>query len=90
MDQLEQARIEINKIDEQMAALFERRMQATEQVAAYKKQQGLPIFDKEREQAVIEKNLARIHNQAYGPYYQAFLQHLMDLSKEYQAKLLDA
>ena len=29
MNQLEQARIEINKIDEQMAALFERRMQAT-------------------------------------------------------------
>ena len=28
MNQLEQARIEINKIDEQMAVLFERRMQA--------------------------------------------------------------
>ena len=36
MNQLEQARIEINKIDEQMAVLFERRMQAAEQVAAYK------------------------------------------------------
>ena len=60
MNQLEQARIEINKIDEQMAVLFERRMQAAEQVAAYKKQQGLPIFDKAREQAVIEKNLSRI------------------------------
>ena len=68
MNQLEQARIEINKIDEQMAVLFERRMQAAEQVAAYKKQQGLPIFDKTREQAVIEKNLSRIQNQAYCPY----------------------
>ena len=90
MNQLEQARIEINKIDEQMAVLFERRMQAAEQVAAYKKQQGLPIFDKAREQAVIEKNLSRIQNQAYCPYYQAFLQNLMDLSKEYQATLLNA
>lgn len=90
MNQLEQARIEINKIDEQMAVLFERRMQAAEQVAAYKKQQGLPIFDKAREQAVIEKNLSRIQNQVYCPYYQAFLQHLMDLSKEYQATLLNA
>lgn len=88
MNQLEQARREINQIDEQMAALFERRMQAAEQVAAYKKQQGLPIFDKEREQAVLEKNLARLQNQAYRPYYQAFLQHLMELSKEYQSKLL--
>ena len=90
MNQLEQARIEINKIDEQMAVLFERRLQAAEQVAAYKKQQGLPIFDKAREQAVIEKNLSRIQNQAYCPYYHAFLQHLMDLSKEYQATLLNA
>ena len=90
MDALDKARAESDAVDAQLAALFERRMQATEQVAAYKKQQGLPIFDKEREQAVIEKNLARIHNQAYGPYYQAFLQHLMDLSKEYQAKLLYA
>ena len=90
MNQLEQARIEINKIDEQMAVLFERRMQAAEQVAAYKKQQGLPIFDKAREQAVIEKNLSRIQNQAYCPYSPAFLQHLKDLSKEYQATLLNA
>ena len=67
MNQLEQARREINQIDEQMAALFERRMQAAEQVAAYKKQQGLPIFDKEREQVVLEKNLARLQNHAYRP-----------------------
>lgn len=88
MNLLEQAREEINQVDAQMAALFERRMRAAEQVAAYKKQQGLPVFDKERERAVLEKNLARLHNQAYRPYYQAFLQHLMDLSKEYQAMLL--
>ena len=55
MNQLEQARIEINKIDEQMAVLFERRMQAAEQVAAYKKENGLPILDTGREREVLNR-----------------------------------
>ncbi len=89
MNQLEQARQEINQVDKQMAMLFERRMRAAEQVAAYKKQQGLPIYDEKREQAVIQNNLVYIENPVYRTYYQTFLQHLMDLSKEYQATLLE-
>lgn len=89
MNQLEQAREEINQVDEQMAALFERRMRAAEQVAAYKKEQGLPILDQGREQAVIEKNLARLRNPAIAPYYRDFLTHLIALSKRYQKALMD-
>ncbi|MFR4008499.1 MAG: chorismate mutase [Christensenellales bacterium] len=89
MNQLEQARKEINEVDAQMAALFERRMKAAEQVAAYKKQNGLPILDKSREKAVIEKNLQRIEQDVFKPYYQSFLEHLMALSKEYQATLME-
>ncbi|MFR5868949.1 MAG: chorismate mutase [Christensenellales bacterium] len=89
MNQLEQARKEINEVDAQMAALFERRMKAAEQVAAYKKQNGLPILDESREKAVIEKNLQRIEQDVFKPYYQSFLEHLMALSKEYQATLME-
>ena len=38
MDKLEQARITINEIDQEIAKLFEKRMQAVEQVALYKKE----------------------------------------------------
>lgn len=89
MNQLEQARQEINAVDEQMAALFERRMRAAGQVAAYKKERGLPILDKGREQAVIEKNLARLETPAFAPYYRDFLIHLIELSKRYQKALMD-
>jgi len=48
MDALEQARREIDTVDAQLAALFERRMKAVLSVAEYKKAHGLPIFDAAR------------------------------------------
>ena len=44
MDALEQARAEIDTVDAQLAALFERRMAAVLQVAEYKRAHGLPIL----------------------------------------------
>ena len=55
MDALEQARAEIDEVDAQLAALFERRMAAVLQVAEYKRAHGLPIFDAAREAAVLER-----------------------------------
>ena len=57
MDALEQARAEIDEVDAQLAALFERRMAAVLLVAEYKRAHGLPIFDAAREAAVLEKAL---------------------------------
>ena len=45
MDLLQQARSEIDRIDAEMAALFEQRMQAVAHVARYKAQTGKPVFD---------------------------------------------
>ena len=53
MDALEQARAEIDAVDTQLAALFERRMAAVLQVAEYKRAHGLPIYDAARETAVL-------------------------------------
>ena len=60
MDQLQDARTQINEIDKEMAALFERRMQAARVIAEYKKERGLQIYDAKRERALIEKNSAYI------------------------------
>ena len=62
MDTLEQARAEIDAVDAQLAALFERRMAAVLSVAQYKQAHGLPIFDAAREAVVLEKAAARIQN----------------------------
>ena len=50
MDNLENARKEINDIDKQMMDLFIRRMKAAENIAQYKKERGLPVYDPAREE----------------------------------------
>lgn len=87
MDELAQLRAEIDTIDGEMAALFERRMTAASDVAAFKRERGLPVLDADREEAVIAKNLPRV-GEALRPYYGDFLRHLMGLSRQYQRFLI--
>lgn len=88
MDLLQQARTEIDAIDAEMAALFERRMQAVADVARYKAQTGKPVFDAVREAAVLDKNAARLQDEGLRPYYRAFLQEAMAVSRAYQRAML--
>lgn len=84
MNQLEEARIIINEVDKEVAALFEKRMKAVEKVIEYKLENNLPIFDAGREQLVIEKNKAYIQDEKLVPYYEDFLNYMMKVSKDYQ------
>ena len=89
MSQLDEARKEINRIDIEMAALFEERMKAASEVAMYKKQNGLQIFDAVREKELLNKNVHLIEDAELQPYYLQYLQSVMDISKRYQHKLLE-
>ena len=88
MDKLQEARLQINEIDKDMAELFERRMQAARVIAEYKKERGLQIYDAKREQAVIEKNSAFIKDCDIRSYYVRFLQDEMAVSKQYQEHVI--
>lgn len=88
MELLQQARAEIDAIDAQMAALFERRMQAVAKVAQSKAQTGKAVFDPERERAVIAKNTARIQDPALQPFYRQFITQAMAVSRAYQRQIL--
>ena len=69
MDELQQARVEIDAVDQEMARLFERRMAACRQVAQYKKERGLPILDANRDAAVIERGAQRVEEPDLREYY---------------------
>ena len=84
MDQLQQARAQIDEIDAKMAALFEQRMQAVGQVAQYKARTGKQVFDPAREALVLEKNTARVQNPELQPYYREFLKKALAVSRAYQ------
>ena len=88
MDKLQEARVQINEIDREMASLFERRMQAAKEIAEYKKERGLQIYDAKREQTVIEKNAAYITDIDIRSYYVKFLQDEMAVSKQYQEHII--
>lgn len=87
MNKLEEARKIINEVDQQMAELFVRRMQAAEMVLEHKQAFGLPILDPVREAAVIERNAALIQSDVLRGYYVDYLRHLMSLSRAYQHRL---
>ncbi len=88
MTQLEMAREEIDRIDREMAQLFEQRMAAVSRVIAYKIENKLPILDTGRERAVIEQNLNHINDAHMRPYFERFLVAQMAVSKDYQQEIL--
>ena len=89
MNDLLKAREIINKVDTEMAKLFEERMDAAKMVAAYKKTHGLPVDDFSREEEIIKKNTEKLERQEYKSYYTSFLRNNIDLSKALQHRLLD-
>lgn len=89
MDQLSKTRLKINDIDKQMAALFEERMEAVEDVIRYKKEHGMAILDTSREAEVIERNLAYIKKADYRDSYRLFIEDIMGISRKYQKAVLN-
>ena len=89
MSELDQIRENINSIDEQMAQLFQKRMEMSARVADFKKERGLSIRDAERERELIDRNRRSIRDPAVAAYYVQFLRGILDLSCAYQSKLLN-
>lgn len=88
MNELDRARAEINETDEKMAELFERRMKAVSEVARYKKERGIPIYDAEREAEVVRRGAERVKNRELAGYYSDFIRYTMKISRDYQASLI--
>ncbi len=89
MTDLEKARLTINEIDEAMAVLFEKRMEAAKTVAEYKRLHGLQVEDLAREKEVIKRNCGYISNEDLKSYYINFLQSNIDISKSFQHRILE-
>ena len=59
---LSECRKEIDNIDKELVQLFEKRMNVAINVAKYKIENNLPIFNEAREVEVIKKNVDRLNN----------------------------
>ena len=86
---LVEAREAIREADREMAALFLRRMEAVRAVAAWKKERGLPIEDKEQEARVIAALGPLVEDETLRSFYLQFLKNNMEVSKQYQHRLME-
>ncbi len=89
MTELEKARQTINEVDEKMRQLFLERMAASKTVAEYKRLHGIQVCDPQREAEVIAKNSAAFCDEEIKSYYIEFLTSNMEISKQYQHRLLE-
>lgn len=89
MSKLLEIRTKIEEIDKALALLFEERLALVKEVAMYKAENNLEVFDSKREEELILKNSKNIKDAGNLKYYKQFLTDLMDNSKEYQRDLLD-
>lgn len=87
MNQLEEARAQIDRIDCELAKLYEARLDAVKSVLDYKLKNNLPVLDSGREQVVLEKNLKYIQNPEYKDLFENLMKFIMKESKNYQRSL---
>ena len=85
--EIKQLRNEINKINQEILDLFNRRMDLSAQVAQYKKEHGMPIFDPKREEEIIETVRKNARKEFQCETVEIF-KALMNSSKNYQHKIL--
>lgn len=88
MNDLDKIRQNINEIDLEIIKQFEKRMSMSKLVAEYKIENNKPIFDKEREEALIKKNIALLNNKDLEEYYFEVLQAFLKVSKDYQQRIV--
>lgn len=84
--ELSELRKEIDTVDDQLLSLFLRRMQLSEEVAACKRQQGLPLLHPGREQEILDW-AAKRSGPTLAPYAEALYREIFSLSRQRQAQV---
>ena len=82
---LDEARTEIDRIDRQLAELYQQRMQAVEAVADYKKEHNLPVLQPDREKAMLEREAGYVAP-PYRESWLRLLREILALSREHQQR----
>lgn len=86
--ELSELREQIDKVDREITALYEERMEISRRVAEYKIANGRKVFDKVREKQKIEQVKGLVHNEFNRYGIQELFEHLMAMSRKLQYRLL--
>lgn len=86
---IQDARNEIDQIDAQLVALYEKRMAMAEIIGKEKIKQNLPIQDVAREQQLISARCSQLADPELRPGLERVLGELIKVSKRHQRTLLE-
>ena len=89
MTDLTEARAQIREVELEMRELFLKRMEAATAVAAWKKERGFPVEDREQEERILSELSPQVEDEKLRELYQKYQQTMMDLSKEWQQYLIE-
>lgn len=84
---IQELRKQINEIDAQLVQNFDARMKVALEIAKYKKETGMPVFDPARERDVLNKQVAAV-DENMAMYVKLLYNTLFDLSRSYQQRYL--
>ena len=88
MKELSELRLELDQLDRELVALFERRMTVSREVARYKLDHGLPVLDASREAQVIASREAMLSDASFSPALRALFDTILSLSRQEQEAIL--
>ncbi|OEF99345.1 chorismate mutase [Vulcanibacillus modesticaldus] len=89
MNGLKILRDEIDKLDQDMVEIFEKRIEKVLKIAEYKAENNEPILNENREKEVILKNISRLKNKEYSNYVEELFNTILSISKKIQDKQLN-
>ncbi|MBE5861752.1 MAG: prephenate dehydratase [Lachnospiraceae bacterium] len=88
MADLTELRGQLDEIDGQIVALYEKRMDVCKEVAGYKIDTGKKVFDRQREQEKLAKVKNLTHNDFYARGAAELFELLMSVSRKLQYRML--
>lgn len=81
-------RDEIDRVDNEITALYQKRMQLSSEVAKYKIKNGRQVFDRERERSKLEKLTELVPDNFLKNGIRELFEHIMSISRKRQYQLL--
>lgn len=88
MAALEELRVQLDEIDDQITELFQRRMEVCKEVGEYKVKNGRKVFDRQRENEKLADVASKVEGDFNKKGIQELYQQLMSMSRKLQYKQL--
>ncbi len=89
MRELSEIRKDIDLVDEKLKALFEERLSLCREISEYKKENDLPIYDKDRETEKLDMLSEGYDDPFMKDSIRELFNCLMEISKKMQESLLE-